>query len=132
VSISVIDFSTASDQPSPIRVLVARLKEQIKEDRRSIRAEKAEIRSLQHSYGPGGAASLQSRIVNHRLEARARLLIYGVLRGRSWDRIEQRHGEMTTYLKWAIQRVFKEAQDYVKAETGVVVPMVDSITELLK
>lgn len=117
-----------ADQPSSNSVLKAALKQQIKQDAVDIRARKQHIRMVQKSYGD--ASSDQSRLVYVRSEARARLLIYGLLRGKTWDQMEQKH-EMTTALKYSLQRVFKACQDLVKQQTGETLSLPEAVQLML-
>lgn len=130
MSIQETAFPVAAEQPSPFVILIHSLKASIKEDARSIRVEKDVIRSAQKSYGSGAAASNQSRLAYHRLEARARLLIYGLIRGRTLEQIESKH-TMTPLLKYAIQRIWTEAQKQTEQQTGVKVPMPESVMNAL-
>ncbi|HET7641726.1 MAG TPA: hypothetical protein VFK47_23645, partial [Ktedonobacteraceae bacterium] len=84
------DF-VAEEQPSSFRLLIASLKTQIKQDAVDIRAQKHEIRERQHVLGSGAASMEQYHLVTLRLNARARLLIYGTLRGKTWDQMENKH-----------------------------------------
>jgi hypothetical protein len=73
------------------RELVASLKESIKSDARSLRLLKTDIRQLQRASSSNAAAVAQSRLSLERRQARARLLIYGFLRGHTWERMEPNH-----------------------------------------
>jgi hypothetical protein len=102
------------------RQLIIDFKQAIKADAISLRAEKREVREFQREHGSGSAAGDQSRLVVHKLEARARLLIYGTLRGRTWDRMEPKHAETNYGLAYSIIRVWKDAKSAV--------PMPDQLT----
>ena len=108
--------ATTRPEPSPeqiaYRKLLALLKEQIKDDATSLRAEKCAVRDFQREFGSGSAATLQSQLHHHRLEARARLLIYGLLRGRTWDQIEPKHAEVNPLLRYWITQVWARSSTF--------------------
>lgn len=112
---------------TPYQLFVAELKAQIKEDAVKIPAQKKVIRDLQRT---GDAASSQSHLASMRTEARARLLIYGLMRGRTWDQIEPKH-EMTSNLRFAIKRIFKDVQSFISTATGVEVLIPETVTVVL-
>lgn len=113
-------------EPTPeqlaYRALVASFKTEIKDNALSLRAEKKAIRDTQREYGPGAAASAQSRLSTHRLETRARLLIYGFLRGRTLEQMEPKRTK-NSRLRYYVGQVWNKAQTANTAQTGVVVPM---------
>lgn len=124
-----VEQTTARPEPSPedlaVRSLIVALKVAVKQDAVSIREEKAIVKALQT------AAAEQSRLCAHRVDARSRLLIYGSLRGRAWERMENRHGAATMQLGWAIQRVWKIAQAANAEQTGTVVPFPEACNQFL-
>lgn len=93
------------------RALIGKYKQQIKSDTTTIRSWKNEIRNTQKATGGGSAASEQQRLATHRLQARARHLIYGTLRGRTRDQIESKHAEHTSNLRYWIAKIWNEHAD---------------------
>lgn len=86
------------------RAAILSLKETIKGDAEAIRRDKRQVRELQRSGAD--ASGNQSSLAALRMRARARLLIYGTLRGRTWDRIESRHGPMYGALAATIKYIY--------------------------
>lgn len=103
-------------EPTPeqlaYRALIAKYKQQIKDDIGSIRAEKRELRALASlTHNDEDSARNQSRLSTHRRQARARHLIYGTLRGRSRDQMEPKHAEHTSNLRYWITKIWNEHAD---------------------
>ena len=111
-------------------VLVAMLKQMVKDDAGSLRAEKRAVRDLQRRLAADAAAA-QHRLAVHRLDARARLLVYGLVRGRAWECIEANHGPLTYQLVRAIERAWKLSQEVTAARNGGLVPMPAAVEALL-
>lgn len=101
------------------RNLLALIKQDIKADAVAIRTEKRECRSLGNT---DAAAVAQSNLSRHRGEIRARLLVYGTLRGRSWERMEPKHADKNGRLSYWI------AQAWTQYQAGV--PMPDALKEM--
>ena len=104
------------------RALVAHYKQNIKDASVAIRVTKREISDTQKANGSGSAASMQSRLTSDRVQQRARLLIYGALRGRTWDQIENKHAEINPRLKYWITKVWND--------TPAPVPMPEWLKEI--
>lgn len=116
---------TTTVEPTPEQVayrsLLASIKQDIKNSMVSLRAEKREISATQKAYGPGSAAGFQSQLARHRNEARARHLIYGALRGRTWDQMEPKRTQPAGYLAYWIKKVW--------TDLGTSVPMPSELQE---
>ena len=90
-----------------LRDLIRLLKQTIKDDAVSIRAEKRKLSALASLTQNGNdSAVLQSRLHTQRLQARARLLIYGTLRGKTRSQMEQKHAEKTYNLRYHIAQIW--------------------------
>jgi hypothetical protein len=111
-------------------VLIATLKQAVKDDATRLRAEKRAVRAQQRALAAEAPAA-QRQLAQHRLEARARLLIYGLLRGRAWEVIEPNHAEPTWSLAWAIKRVWQAAQEAEAAGPSAPAPLPERVVAAL-
>ncbi len=93
MTIQEIEYSEPIPEQIAERNLIRSFKTAIKEDAVNLRIEKYAIKLRQRENGSGSEASAQSRLSTHKLEARSRLLIYGTLRGKTWEQMENKRGE---------------------------------------
>lgn len=99
---------TVALESNPRRDLLASFKTSIKQAAIQQRADKL---SLRDSTDADDRSRWQSNIASTRLRSRARLLVYGFLRGRSWDRTESNHPiplTVSSQLTFALTTVWRE------------------------
>jgi len=101
----------------PETIMIRELKRRIKDDVFSIRAHKVALRTLQHDPTDWHVGVAQSDLVRERGKARAKLLIYGVLRGKTWDQMEANH-PWSSLLRIYLLAEWRSIQDYLQVETG--------------
>src|SRR5438067_964270 len=102
----------------PLRELIAHLKAVVVVDAAEIRAAKPAVRRAQRARAVDAPAQ-QSALARRRSLARAHLLVYGLLRGREWARIESSHPDGDPLIGYLLARVWKEAVATVDARIGV-------------
>jgi hypothetical protein len=95
------------DERHRFRAITAAFRGAIVRDAIEIRAAKADLRRLQRA-GSGLAPSRQSQLVRRRMEARARLIAYGLHRGVPLERMEAGRADLDQ-LPWTIQCLVREA-----------------------
>lgn len=104
-------------EPTPeqlaYRALIASFKTAIKEDAISLRREKRMVRDEQRTIGEDYSALAQMNLSTHRVQARARHLIYGTLRGRTRDQMEPKHKEKNSNLHYWIAKIWNDTQTSV-------------------
>lgn len=101
------------DQKVAYRSVLANLKAAIKADAELIRLAKQVIRS--DAKQGLSTSTMQFTLHKDRVRARARLIVYGLCRGRSWERMEPNHPEGDPSLKSVITQVWRSA---LGEETG--------------
>jgi hypothetical protein len=104
-------MSSQIARPSGARLFVLKLA--IKADAAWIRSEKPVVRALQRSTADDAPAR-QSALDKARFVARARLVVYGLLRGRTWAQIESNHPDGDPRLAYALARVWNEFQQSIE------------------
>lgn len=108
-------------EPTPeqlaYRALIASFKAAIKNDAVSLHREKRMVRDEQRTIGGDYSALAQSNLHTHRLQARARLLIYGMLRGKTWNQIEPKHAEKNGNLQYWITKIWNDTKTSVPMPT---------------
>lgn len=102
--------TSLTDEQISYRGVIGSFKQQVKDDAALIRASKQKINQGQKKNGSGSESAEQWSLVRTRRDARARLLIYGALRGVSWDRIEINHGEPVLQVAHAIVRIWNASK----------------------
>lgn len=115
----------------PETIAIRELKRRIKDDAVNIRTHKKELRLTQRQNPNDWHTAVdQSNLMRERSLARARLLIYGVLRGKTWDQMEQKH-TWNSWMKMTLTREFTAIQAYVLAESGQTLVMPDDLSTII-
>jgi hypothetical protein len=99
------------------RTLIDLLKLDIKADTTWIRSEKPIVRHLQRTAALD-ARPRQSALDKRRVAARARLVLYGLARGRPWASVERNHPDGDPNLLLALMRVWNQARAAAEAVTA--------------
>lgn len=108
-----VDSTAATER----RATLAILKQGIKNDVEGIRTAKRFVREYQKAGDLDAAAANQSALAKQRREARAWLIVYGLLRGRTWEQMERNHPEGDDSLKHTITQTWIYSLGGSKLET---------------
>ena len=109
------------------RHLLVILKHAVKADAATIRSARLAVRELQRGGAPE-AHPAQAGLSTLRRAARARLLVYGFVRGRAWATMEPHHSEGDAHLAYHLLRAWRSAEEAARRATGAV----PSLPELLR
>lgn len=104
------------------RTVIRKLKEDIKEAVQPLREQKRYVSSFQKIHGPGSCAVDQSNLARNRRIARARYLVYGLIRGRTWDQIEPNHPEQMVGLKYFMNAIWIGVQRDLPGDATLAAP----------
>lgn len=116
---SVSEIVVDQAEKDAYRAILAALKESIKGDAVAIRADK---QALKEMGSHPSAAVCQGNLSARRVQARAALLVYGSLRGRSWDRMEPKRKPIDSRITYWIAQTWKQYRNGI--------PMPESLTNI--
>jgi hypothetical protein len=115
-----------SPQRLATRHLVLTLKQLVKSDTVIIRSAKAAVRQLQRGGAPE-ARSAQAGLSALRREARAHLLVYGLVRGRAWAAMEPQRPAGDLLLAPLLLRNWRDAEAAAARVTGALPPLPEAL-----
>ena len=122
--------NTTRSKLSPERIatrhLVVALKQLVKADAATVRSAKRAVRLLQQA-GAREAHPAQAGLSALRREARARLLVYGLVRGRAWAAMEPHYPEGDAGLAPHLLRIWRGAEEAAARVTGALPPLPESL-----
>jgi hypothetical protein len=104
------------------RHLVVALKQLVKADAATVRSAKRAVRELQRA-GASASPPAQAGLSALRRDARARLLVYGFVRGRTWAAMEPQHPEGDARLAPHLLRIWQGAVEAAARVTGTLPPL---------
>ena len=106
------------------RHLIVTLKQLVKADAATVRSAKRAVRDLQRAGAPE-ARPAQAGLSALRRDVRARLLVYGFVRGRPWASMEARYPQGDAGLAPHLLRTWRAAEEAAARVTGALPPLPD-------
>lgn len=105
---------TFTPQEEAHRLACVQLKAAVKADRPRLRQVSLDVRAAQHNRDAQAPAK-QSEYHTEKQKARARLLVYGFIRGKNWERMESNYPKNKPLSGWYLQSAWMELAEEVRS-----------------